>query len=395
MSETAFRVPRSTCQLFGTIKALSTIKNAIILVHGPKGCVYHINYILGLRGDRPSEIFSTCLDEHDVIFGAGEKLTRAITELDRTFHPDLLFVLSCCASEIIGEDVNAAVAGASISSRAIAIDSGGFEGDHAGGYKHTLARIASILAEKTGESLPFTVNLIGILRSGPDLHEIREILGRSGIGINAVLTAGLQKNQILRMGDVSLNVVVCEVSGGDAAQVLHERFGTPYAICDLPIGSKATDIFLDKILKALALPLREGCRGKVQDLPLPDPSLRIAIFSGPTRAIALSRFLTGLSCPPSLIVLDFPPPSSDEIKDAAGERCLVLVEPDHQTIHEALVGQKIDLILGGMLERPLAARHGIRIIDVMHGSQRTVGYDGARILSRRISEKNPQNSGFS
>ena len=64
------RIPRGTCKLFGAIKALSTIQKSVILVHGPKGCVYHINYILGMRGDRPSEIYTTCLDEHDVIFGA-------------------------------------------------------------------------------------------------------------------------------------------------------------------------------------------------------------------------------------------------------------------------------------------------------------------------------------
>ena len=332
MPETAFRIPRSTCQLFGTIKALSTINNALILVHGPKGCVYHINYILGMRGDCPREIFSTCLDEHDVIFGAEEKLTRAIVELDSTFHPDLLFVLSCCASGIIGEDVNAAVSGARIGSRAIALDSGGFEGDHAAGYRNTLARIASALAEKTGTSLPRTINLVGVLRPGPDLKEIREILASSGIKINAVLTAGLKRNQLVRMGDVELNVVVCEASGMSAAEVLLEKFGTPYIVTDLPVGSRSTDRFLEKIRTALALAPPEGNWGTEPNLPLPDPSLCIAIFSGPTRAIALSRFLSDLSCPPRLIVLDFQPPSLDQVKEAAGNECLVLVEPDQRFV---------------------------------------------------------------
>jgi hypothetical protein len=40
-----------------------------------------------------------------------------------------------------------------------------------------------------------------------------------------------------------------------------------------------------------------------------------------------------------------------------------------------------------MLERPLASLHGIRLIDVMHGSQRTVGYEGAGILARLIAVK--------
>jgi nitrogenase molybdenum-cofactor synthesis protein NifE len=387
MPEAAFRIPRSTCRLFGTIKALSTIKNAIILVHGPKGCVYHINYILGLRGDRPSEIFSTCLDEHDVIFGAEEKLTRAIVELDGTFQPDFLFVLSCCASGIIGEDVSAAVSRAIVQSRAIALDSGGFEGDHAGGYRDTLATIAAALAGSTGESLTRTVNLIGVLRLGPDLHEIRHILASSGIEVNAVLTAGLEKDMLARVGDVALNVVVCEVSGQAAAEVLREKFGTPYIVTSLPIGTQATDVFLQIIRSALSLCYDPEYRNTVTDRPQLDPSLHIAIFSGPTRAIALSRFLSEYSCPPRLVVLDFPPPSPDQIRDAAGSECLVLVEPSYEEINEALARQNISLILGGMLERPLASIHGIRLIDVMHGSQRTVGYEGARILAGLIAGK--------
>ena len=123
------RIPRGTCKLFGAIKALSTIKKSVILVHGPKGCVYHINYILGMRGDRPSEIYTTCLDEHDVIFGAEQKLKDAIEDLDRRLCPELMFVLSCCTSCIIGEDVDSAVRDTRTNCRAIAISAGGFEGD--------------------------------------------------------------------------------------------------------------------------------------------------------------------------------------------------------------------------------------------------------------------------
>jgi len=72
------RVPRGTCKLFGAIKAIGTIRKSAVLVHGPRGCVYHINYILGMRGDRPSEVYTTALDEHDVIFGSEDRLREAI-----------------------------------------------------------------------------------------------------------------------------------------------------------------------------------------------------------------------------------------------------------------------------------------------------------------------------
>ena len=74
MTKTAVKIPRGTCRLFGTIKAISNIKNSAIVVHGPKGCVYHINYIMGMRGDKPSNVYSTCMDENDVIFVASTTL---------------------------------------------------------------------------------------------------------------------------------------------------------------------------------------------------------------------------------------------------------------------------------------------------------------------------------
>ena len=94
MQPKAVRIPRGTCSLFGTIRAVGGIRNSSILVHGPKGCVYHINYILGMRGGRPSRIYSTCLDEQDVIFGAERKLRDAIDDLLEEQDPDILFVLS-------------------------------------------------------------------------------------------------------------------------------------------------------------------------------------------------------------------------------------------------------------------------------------------------------------
>src|SRR5664279_5133382 len=92
--KSAAKIPRATCQLFGAIKAISNIRDSVILVHGPKGCVYHINYILGMRGDKTSNVYSTCMDEKDVIFGAGDKLKSAIIELDIEFGPALIAVLS-------------------------------------------------------------------------------------------------------------------------------------------------------------------------------------------------------------------------------------------------------------------------------------------------------------
>ncbi len=377
-------IPRSTCRLFGAIKALGTMKNTIILVHGPKGCVYHIAYILGMRGDHPPRIYSTCLDEQDVIFGAEQKLVTAIEELDRTLSPELIAVLSCCASDIIGEDVTLAVRSAAVSAHVLALDSGGFEGDHPGGYTDTLAAVALTLAGSSGMVDPSRVNLLGVLRSGPDLSELKRLLASVGVKTGAVLTAGSGPGDLAQAGDAALNLVLCETSGLGAAEVLRERFGTPFRIIDLPIGRGATDRFLSDVLQGLGRTYDPP--QAVPETPFIPENVRIALFSGPARAVAFSAFLSRLNCPPRLVILDVMPRSPERIREAAGPDSDILIMPSSQEIEEHLDQAEINLILGGLLERPFAAARNIHSIDVMHGNQATFGYGGEENLVRRIRD---------
>ena len=372
------RIPRGTCKLFGAIKALSTIKKSVILVHGPKGCVYHINYILGMRGDRPSEIYTTCLDEHDVIFGAEPKLTAAIEELDRTLHPELIFVLSCCTSCIIGEDVDSAVLNARTKSRAIAISAGGFEGDFHEGYSETLCQLVKQLVHKTDRIKSCSVNLIGMLRAGPDLAELKRMLGLIDVKVNAVLTADATLGDLELLGEAALNIVLCEPSGLESAVLLQTLSGTPYIIEEIPIGYTSTVRFLERVAENLDIPAPVFQAG--QDL-IPDiDSLRqrhIAIVSGPTRAVSMSRYLADFGAFPRLVVVDFDSNVREEIKSLIHPSGEVLIEPGHELIMQKLKEHTIDLLIGGMLEKPIATILGIEHIDMMHGSQKTVGFAGA------------------
>jgi nitrogenase molybdenum-cofactor synthesis protein NifE len=394
MAGSAVKIPRATCKVFGAIKALSTVKRCAVLVHGPKGCVYHINYILGMRGDRPSEVYSTCLDEHDVIFGAEEKLREAIEEIDASLHPDLIAVLSCCVSSIIGEDLNAAARAASTSARVVGIEAGGFEGDFREGYSETLCRLVEeFVRGPPGEVRDRSVNLVGLLRGGPDLRELLRVLGLIGVRVNATLTANAAVDDLERLGEAALNIVLCEPAGLEAAKLLEQVCGTPFIVADIPVGHAATIRFLDSVADALGIgryPLRdeggdELCREALA-------GRRVAIVSGPTRAIGMTRFLADLGLAPSLIVVDFDPGNLERLSGLAGPGCEILVEPEQEVIRERLLAGRIDLIFGGMLERPLAASLGIEHLDMMHGSQRTLGFEGAKHIAEALTREKPGHS---
>ena len=403
MNPDALEIPRSTCRLFGTIKALSTGKRSAILVHGPKGCVYHINYIMGMRGDRPSSIYTTSLSEQDVIFGAEAKLTAAIEELDRRLSPDLIFVLSCCASSIIGEDVESACRAARARARVMGFESGGFEGDHHTAYGETLCRLAEELSRPGGEPRPRSVNLVGMLRGGPDLRELKRVLALAGIGVRCVLSADATLRDLEGLGEAALNIVVCEPAGLPAAELLERKYGTPFIVEDFPIGARAACSFLESVTSALggepgtgATPGAEGSStglfpkallsGESREEPLPSCPLKVAVIGGPTRAVSMCRFLRESGLDPVLLVVDFEAGAREKLAHLGIRDLEILIEPSQEEILSRLSALGVDLIIGGMAERPLAAMLGIPHIDMMHGSQRTACFAGERELSRAIGE---------
>jgi nitrogenase molybdenum-cofactor synthesis protein NifE len=382
-------IPRGTCKLFGAIKALGTIKKSIILVHGPKGCVYHINYILGMRGDRPSEIYTTALTEHDVIFGAEQKLKEAVTYLDRILKPELIFVLSCCSSDIIGEDVDSTVQDAQTRARTIAISAGGFEGDFHMGYSETLCQLVREFIQKPVRTAPRTVNLVGMLRSGPDLAELKTLLDIASVRTNAVLTANATREDLERLGEAALNIVLCEPSGKEAALLLQNLYRTPFIIEEIPIGYHSTIRFLERVTAALDIPatvIPPACPEEVSDVSLLR-ARHIAIISGPTRAISLIRFLTEYDIVPRLVVVDFNSNVQERIRFHGLPACEVLIEPDQELIMQKLGEYEIDLLIGGMLEQPMAKSFSIDHIDIMHTSRQTIGFAGAHNLLKLLKHK--------
>jgi len=387
LTKKAVKIPRGTCRLFGTIKAISNIKNSAIVVHGPKGCVYHINYIMGMRGDKPSNVYSTCMDENDVIFGAEEKLKEAIEELDTELNPDLLAVLSCCASSIIGEDVERVVQDVDTRATVIGIESGGFEGDYRTGYSETLKRLVDVLVQDPDNIDRSAVNLIGMLRGGPDLKELKKLLALAGLRVNAVLTADATLQQIRDLGSAALNIVVCEATGREAAELLEQKFGMPYIVEEIPIGYEATKRFLASVGDALGIcvNLDHLLPKHYEELHLADK--RVAVIGGPTRAVSMTNFLGEIGMAPKLVVVDFDSNTREKLDRLLSDECEVLIEPEQEAIIEKLNEMQINLIIGGMLEKPMAVSLGIDHIDMMHGSQKTLGFEGADNLIRMLRPK--------
>lgn len=96
-------------KIAGALMVADAIEDAIPLIHGPIGCSFQRK----INPFRPLFSFydTPCTDMSDleVVFSGEEKLNRGIKETYEKYHPNLIVVITTCASDLIGDDVESVI----------------------------------------------------------------------------------------------------------------------------------------------------------------------------------------------------------------------------------------------------------------------------------------------
>ena len=101
-----------------------------------------------------------------------------------------------------------------------------------------------------------TVNILGISiwqkYALGDMNEIRRILSLCGIEVNTILCAGCTVDEMKKIPEADLNIVLYPEMGLSGAKWLQQNLGMPYYVCEVPpIGFDATAIFAEEISQLL------------------------------------------------------------------------------------------------------------------------------------------------
>jgi light-independent protochlorophyllide reductase B subunit len=387
--------PLKTCKLFGAIRAVLGIKNAIPIIHGPLGCSYHTQYLLSLRSARNIRILTTAMEQEDVVFGAEDKLEAVIRKADKNYNPSLIAILTSCASSIIGEDVERVVKTVNdhVKAKVLVINAGGFEGNQTDGYRDCLLALIDLM-ENPNSREP-SLNLVAQFRGGPDLETLKNYFNKLEIPLNCVLTSGSTLKQINNASNASLNVSMCEASGLVPCQIMEKKFQIPFLHPNLPIGINATSNFFRSICKVLCLEygiahIEERYRKIISSYFPFLAGKKVAIVAGSTRAIPLTEFMLELGMKPVLICLDLlGQHTNKKINEVVKNNHIkptILKEADYQDIHDQMVILRPELILGGMHEFNLSRELEIPLLDVMHGQELTIGFEGAVAMAENIKK---------
>jgi nitrogenase molybdenum-iron protein alpha/beta subunit len=410
------------CKFWTAFQVINGIRHMAPVIHGPKGCTYSVAsaYKMGsceYRGVPLEPTSCTAQNEADVVYGGEGKLLEAVREADERYHPDLIVILSCCCSGIIGDDVEtvAEIAAAEVDAKVLAIRSEGFGGDFRSGYEDAFKGLMKLM-EPRREVQRGTINIIGA-RQGPtytewveDLNELERLVRAMGVEINGILCGGCTLEQIRRAPSAELNASWCYDWGQKLGDLMEEQFGVPYARTGQPYGPTATEEWLMGVAVPLGLEdrAREVIRRELAAVAAEVNTLRRAFegktalieiteFPGPIRALSLARMAEEFGAHP--IVINLHPytvkermPSIKFLLEQGQNPEIILthglfslgsfnVSTETQEEVEAIAGQYADAIyVGSPLRQPGIPQMNMTTIT----GYPQYGYQGIRNMARLL-----------
>ena len=104
------------------VAALYTARDlevTVSVLHGPSGCSFKHARLLEEDGMR---VLTTSLSDNEFVFGGQNRLIEVLQYAEKEFAPSRMAVVGTCVSLIIGEDLEAAVEMADLSTETIAVD---------------------------------------------------------------------------------------------------------------------------------------------------------------------------------------------------------------------------------------------------------------------------------
>ena len=230
-------IPTYTADVSGVCSALYEL-GGMTVMHDPSGCNSTYNTHDEIRWyDMDSLIFISGLTEMDAIIGNDERLIHDIEAAVDELHPKFIALASSPIPYMNGTDFEAIaqIIEADTGICTFFIPTNGMH-DYVYGAGMALAKIAKHFTDAhiswDGQNKR-TVNLLGVtpLDFGPieGVRKMTALLESYGWQVISTWAMGDNLETLSLAGRAAVNLVVSSV-GLEAANVLYERFGTPYVI---------------------------------------------------------------------------------------------------------------------------------------------------------------------
>ena len=231
MRQTYKIIPIYTADVSGVCSALYEL-GGMTVMHDPSGCNSTYNTHDEIRWyDQDSMIYISGLTEIDAVMGNDEKLIRDIEIAAEELKPKFIALAGSPIPYMNGTDFEAIakILEQDLGIPAFSVPTNGMH-DYVYGVGRALAEIAKRIEGKR-EVTPKSVNLLGVtpLDFGPQEHvdALIQNVEQAGWKVLSTWAMGDTLENLARAPEAEVNLVVSS-TGLRAAEILQERFGTPY-----------------------------------------------------------------------------------------------------------------------------------------------------------------------
>jgi nitrogenase molybdenum-iron protein alpha/beta subunit len=379
--------PYLRCALYGAAQTALGITGCGVLSHSPQGCHQLVDAAFGWQDAdyTETELLCTKLCENEIVHGGEGLLARTILEA-RELDVPVLFVLTACGPEIVGDDIEAVCeeVRSQVDFELVPIQCAGFRGDQNRGTDIALGAVLEHLIPGGGDGrISRSVCLIAPhANANPtwmgDLSWVKGVLAQMGGEVLATLTHNTTLEDLRRVPQAEACLVLSHDAGQRMADDLAERYGIEQWCRGLPmpVGFTNTANWLAELgqrlgAEAMARNLVEQgeslvvhtCRrkGLEQSAMHHAPA---AIVADATVGVPLLRFVTeDLEMIPQLVCLRSGQAGTREML----ERELADLALDPEVIYDAdvyqakaaLVEKRPEMVLGSNIERHAVRESGI------------------------------------
>lgn len=224
-----------SCAFDGAMIVLQCIADCAHLVHGPIACAgnsYESRGTLSHKGILHRRSYTTDIGELDIVYGAEQRLFKAIELTIADARPQAVFVYATCVTGLIGEDVRSVCRRAteSFGIPVIPVEAPGFVGP-----KNLGNRIAGdvllefvIGTQEPPLQTPTDIVLVGEYNIAGDLDLVEPLFQRAGIRILSRITGNASYSEVCQAHRARATGVVCGRALINVARELEVRYGIPF-----------------------------------------------------------------------------------------------------------------------------------------------------------------------
>lgn len=237
------------CGILGVSQVIAQIKNASVVIHGPRGCVFPA-YEASIVDKLNFSYTEMC--GRSTIFGGENDVAEKILDEYYENKPSIIAVVTTCGSQIIGDDIEGSINKLDLKIPVICIEGGSFTNSQIQGLNKTMYQIVKSICRKSSDPKQI-VNIFTTVGKShtwkEDARQLKALLHEFGV-VARILFLDVELEEIKEYSDAILNVIIDQNYGKQCAEYMKEAFSIPYIQVPYPIGLRNSEKFVKKIIQA-------------------------------------------------------------------------------------------------------------------------------------------------